>query len=563
MSSDVRIGPGQISRRGFVAGAAGALTLAGTGWVASAAASTGRRRRAGLPSADEVWRWQHELVDLGTRYTGSQGHARFVDWLDEEFSAVPGLQVHRDRHYFHRWLAQDYSLSVVPHAGGRTQHVPLTYYYPYSGTTGQRGVTGPLVDLGTYTPAVPGTQGTGYTPEFWLPARGGIALVRTGPSTFPLTAGQTATGGYQPGRSSAEAAANYSAWAAALTNPAFQGIFAAVPLLDARNAGVRGVVCVWTGMPDDEVANQYNPFITPYATASGLATPGDPGCPSVWVGDETGRRLAGAAATGSATATLVLTAQITPRAATDTVWAVLPATSRSDENLILNTHTDGPNAPEENGALGLLALARYFAGRPRRRRNLYFAMVTGHFQLPQFIRPVPNARPEVGQDATSMWMTDHPYIYQHALAGLTVEHLGCTMWNNSADPNVWAPTGDYEWGATYTCQREGSFATTNLEQQAYLDAVAAVNRAGWPDYPVATVAPGAVPIYLGEGAPLYAGGLGTVSLIPAPTYLLQAGDPRRPRMLDLDKLDKRLMYGQILSFAQTLVTLDAAPTTAF
>ena len=52
--------------------------------------------------------------------------------------------------------------------------------------------------------------------------------------------------------------------------------------------------------------------------------------------------------------------------------------------LIVNTHTDGPNVPEENGALGMLALARYFAKRER-RRDLYFVMVTGHFQLPQFI----------------------------------------------------------------------------------------------------------------------------------------------------------------------------------
>lgn len=516
-----------------------------------------------MPGMDEVWRWQHELVSFGTRYTGSHGHNRFVDWLDEQFRAIPGFRIHRDRHSFHRWLAQDYGLSTRDSAGNtRWGKVPVSYYYPYSGATGRDGVTGPLVDLGTYTPAVPGTAGTGYTPEFWAPAKGGIALVRTGPSTFPLAAGQTATGGYEPGASSAQAALDYTTWAAAVTNPALQGIFEAVPLLDARNAGVRAVVCVWTGMPDEEVANQYNPFITPYASASGLPTPGDPGCPALWVGDATGRDLALAAATG-ATAKLVLTAHITPRAATDTVWGVLPATTRTAENLIVNTHTDGPNACEENGALGMLALARHFAAQPRRRRNLYFAMVTGHFQLPQFTHPVPGARPEVGSDATSVWMADHPHIYQNGLAGLTVEHLGCTQWDNSANPTVWAATGRCEWGATYTCQRQGSLATTNLEQQAYLHAVAAVNRAHWPDTPVATIVPGAAPIYLGEGAPLYAGGLGTVSLIPAPTYLLQAGDPRRPRLLDLDKLDKRLAYAQILSFARTIATLDAADAAQF
>lgn len=68
--------------------------------------------------------------------------------------------------------------------------------------------------------------------------------------------------------------------------------------------------------------------------------------------------------------------------------------------------------------------------------------------------------------------------------------------------------------------------------------------------------PGGVAFYLGEGAPPYAAGLGTVSLCPLPTYLRQAGGAQRPHLLELDK---RLMYGQILTFAQTIEALDAAP----
>ncbi len=516
----------------------------------------------GLPPRHEVWSWQQQLVDFGTRYTGSPGHDRFVDWLSEQFGRVPGMATVRDRHTFNRWLARSWSLQVnQPASAGRSGPVPLTYYYPYSGTTTEAGVSGPLVDLGTYAPAVPGTSGTGYTPEFWAPAKGGIALVRSAPSTFPLAVGQAATGGYEPGKSSGQAAADYERYIAAMTNPAFQGIFYPIPLLDARNAGVLGVVCVWTGMPDDEVANQYNPFITPYATASGLATPGDPGCPAVWVGEATGASLARGAATRQATATLRLTADITAGAATDTVWGVLKGDSPGSGNLIVNTHTDGPNATEENGALGMLALAQRAARLPQRRRDLYFVMVTGHFQLPQFTRTIPLARPEVGSDATSVWMLDHPGSYQAARAGVTVEHLGCTRWDIDPQTGGYEAVGGFEWGATYTEQHEGSLNPVNFEQQAYLDAVAAVNAAGGIDYPVATLGPG--PVYLGEGAPLYAGGLGTVSLCPAPTYLLQAGDPRRPDLLDLDKLDADLMYGQIAALARTLDTFDSAPDEMF
>jgi hypothetical protein len=552
-----------LSRRQFLAGtaaSAGAVGACAAGLAAPPALASAPSRAAMLstdmPSLAEVWRWEEQLVRFGTRYTGSHGHAAYVGWLSEQLSAVPGFNLRTDRLTFNRWLARDFALRVrVPATIGRSGPVPLTYYFPYSGQTPPQGVTGKLVDLGTFPPG-----GAGYTPAFWAPAKGGIALVRTAPSVFSLDVGQTATGGFEPGKTSAQAAADYTAYAAALTHPAWQGILSPVPLLDARNAGVLGVVCAWTGMPDDEVINQYNPFTTPYPAPSGLATPGDPGCPAVWVGDATGAQLSRLAASAQASATLVLTADITAGAATDTVWGWLKGSGNTGQNIIINTHTDGPNATEENGGLGLVALARHLASLPSRNHDTYFALVTGHFQLPQFTRTIPNPKnAEVGNDAISVWMLDHPEIYQAATLGVTVEHLGATMWTNVA--GQYEATGGFDWGTTYTMQRDIT-SPANAEQDAYLAAVNAVNTAGWPDYPVATVRPGAIPLYLGEGAPLYAAGLGTVSLCPIPTYLLQAGDAQRPRLLDLDKLDKRLMYGQILAFAQTIETLDAAPASA-
>jgi hypothetical protein len=552
-----------VARRRFLAGAvgavgAGALALGrgGIGAPPARAASRGGRA-AGLPSLGEVWGWEQQLVGFGTRYTGSPGHAAYVDWLTSQLGAVPGFTLRTDRLTFNRWLARDYALRVdVPASAGPSGPVPVTYYYPYSGRTPPGGVTAKLVDLGTYTPAAPGTSGSGYTAAFWAPARGAIALVRTAPPVFSLDAGQTATGGYEPGKTSAQAAADYAAYAAALPHPAWQGILAPVPLPDARNAGVLGVICVWTALPDDEVIHQYNPFTTSYPAASGLPTPGDPGCPAVWVGDAAGAGLSRLAASGQASATLVLTADITAGAATDTVWGWLKGSGTTGENIIINTHTDGPNATEENGGLGLLALARYLAGLPARNRDMYFVLVTGHFQLPQFTRTIPDPKnAEVGNDATSVWMLDHPGIYQAATLGVTVEHLGATMWGNAAGQYV--ATGGSEWGTTYTMPHN-PLNLASAEQDAYLSAVAAVNASGWPDYPVATVRPGAIPLYLGEGAPLYAAGLGTVSLCPLPTYLLQAGDAQHPALLDLDKLDKRLMYGQVLTFARTIQALDAA-----
>jgi len=63
-------------------------------------------------------------------------------------------------------------------------------------------------------------------------------------------------------------------------------------------------------------------------------------------------------------------------------------------------------------------------------------MVTGHFQILQFMKDIPNPRFVLGNDATSRWMFDHPNIYQNALAGVTLEHLGCTMWTDDVNGEV-------------------------------------------------------------------------------------------------------------------------------
>ncbi len=106
----------------------------------------------------------------------------------------------------------------------------------------------------------------------------------------------------------------------------------------------------------------------------------------VWVGDSAGAELAVLAAGGQASAMLVLSADITVGPATQTVWGWLEGSGNTGQNII-NTRTDGPNAAEENGGLGLIALAQHLAGLPSRHRDMYFALVTGHFQLLQFSAP--------------------------------------------------------------------------------------------------------------------------------------------------------------------------------
>jgi len=131
---------------------------------------------------------------------------------------------------------------------------------------------------------------------------------------------------------------------------------AGVDLKAAARAGVLGVICVWRGCSEENARNQYLPFTTPYQ-----------GCPALWVGSAAGNALQAAAEQG-VQAQLTLEAHTTEQASTDTLFAVLPGANAA-ETIIINTHTDGPNACEENGGAGVVALARYFSGRPAKTRR--------------------------------------------------------------------------------------------------------------------------------------------------------------------------------------------------
>jgi hypothetical protein len=129
-------------------------------------------------------------------------------------------------------------------------------------------------------------------------------------------------------------------------------------------------------------------------------------------------------------ATLVLEAAL-DEADTDTLHAILPGRN-PHETIIVNTHTDGPNACEENGAAGLLALAKAHGSRTDRQRSIVFVFATGHFQIPQLV--------EGHGQATLAWLRRHPELWDgkpghaRAVAGLTLEHLGCLEWKDRGEP---------------------------------------------------------------------------------------------------------------------------------
>ncbi|MES2821398.1 MAG: hypothetical protein V4812_20685 [Pseudomonadota bacterium] len=449
-----------------------------------------------LPSRDELWHWIEGLNTFGPRLTGSDAHARSIDYLAAEFEAL-GLQVHRDAYRIQRWTARGSSLTL-----SNGSPIAVAAEYPYSGMTPAQGVRGELL----WFDEKPG--------DFSV-ARGKIAIVPV--ERIDLSPIKASALFQRKSRLPDEGADLQSGEASPLLGPLL-----ATFLPQARQAGVLGVIAVFEGLSDALAQRQVLPFTTPYAD-----------CPALWVTAETGQRLKDAAERGLS-ATLVLEA-VLEDAQTDTLYAVL-AGNNASETLIINTHTDGPNACEENGAAGLLALARHQARRAERNRTQVFVMATGHFQLPQFTTE--------GQ-ATTAWLARHPEFWDgqdghaKAVAGLTLEHLGCNEWKDDLAAGRPSPTGRLE--------RELVYTTNPVMEQIYREAVA-----GRSKLRSLTLSPRTGKVFFGEGQPLFLAGIPSISLIPVPDYLCQLLPDG-----GIERLDPEFAHQQVVSFARALHRLDA------
>ena len=473
-----------VSRRTFLQWAAAATTMAPSRSLFAAAAPLALRPGL-LPSEKAVWDQQVWMAKLGPKYTGNKAHTEFVEFLAREIQAA-GLDVQRERYTLPRWEARRSEIAVTPVHGTRFT-VPVTSYFPYSGQTAAAGVTGELAYAGA-------------GPKFDLNnLKGRIALVECPTNVrqwgeeyrawgvYPST--ETFPASYRPARASVN------------------------DLTQFQKAGAVAVILVWTDISDANAKDQYSPFSRP-----------PQGIPGLYVGRQTGGRLRELAG-GGATVTLVLEADVTPDTPTDTLVATLPGTS-SDEIIILNTHTDGPNATEENGALGILALMKYFAKIPKaeRRRTIVCPLTTGHFAGPW----VPSIRG---------FITKYPEVIRKAVAAVTVEHLGCMEWADDASMQYRA-TGKEDWAVAITPSKPMGGILVDACQGSAARRTAVVNP----------VAGG----FLGEGSSLSRAGIPTIGYIPQPNYLL-AGPPDGC----IEKLSSKLMHAQIEVFAKAIHAIDA------
>jgi hypothetical protein len=491
--------------------------------VPPALSGTSRLDRRLLPSARDMYRDVKHMVGLGQRYCGTPAHNAYLDWLEGGFQKAGVQMLPRDKFPFTCWLADEWGLELLEGPG--RGKVPVAAYQPYSGSTPPDGVVGELVYVGALPPlGLPGDPQDTATIQAaidqlkaeladWAQAAiagvpGGVAgkIVLADAQTLPLTENDFAplTTYAHPAGESSVGTPNFKRLALSAIPP--NSVFA--------QAGAAGYIFTLDAS-DAMATGTYGPY--------GSAITGLPG---LIVGRETGAKLR-SFAKSRPKARLKLTATVGP-SRTDQLVGILPGDGSTDEVMILNTHTDGQNAFEENGGVGLVHLAHYFARLPRSRRlkrSLVFSATSGHFTGP--------ALPQ-----TRGFIDRHPDLVARAAASLTIEHLGASEWLD--DSRGYHPTGRPDMFVIWHSQSgiAGPVAQSMISND--LQHSRALRPIG--DYMIAV------------GTALNESGVPTVSSIVAPNYMVSWADNGH-----LDKFMPARAALEVRWAADLVTRLDSIP----
>lgn len=431
------------------------------------------------------------LASLGSRTTGSVAHKRLIEHVAQKFTDL-GLTVNYDTHTFTRWelkKREDVKLSVDG------KNIEVSSAFPYSGRTGPEGISAKLVLVKSNKNAD------------WKKAKGAIAVFEVPHVSVPVNL-------------------LLSSWEnkkieGVVKNPLLSAMALGPKLQKAKNAGVLAVIAVWKGLSEEAAKGQYLPFTFPYQDL-----------PAIWLAGKSVERVI-LNAKEECRANIIINAVLEENCKTETIWTTVPG-KRTDETIIISTHSDGVNVLEENGHLGLLKLAEQ-AVRQLNERTMVFAFISGHMHIP--------AVTDHGQASTA-WLKKHPELWRgnkneaKAVGALVIEHLGARAFEENA-------SGKYE--ATHKAEAEIIYATTpQLNDLA---------KKTWNKERANNIfKPGAL-IHFGEGEPLYENKIPAIALLTTPVYLLAEREE--------DFVDVNLAKQQIENFSKLLFAFDTMAKSDF
>jgi hypothetical protein len=463
-----------------------------------------------MVSADEFYRW-HEMKDSwGPTFAGSPAWQNYMNFLEDKLKEYGVVDIIKNNWTYTRWYTTEW-----PDDSGWSLYVDgekirVASYFAYSGSTGEEGITAPLV---YYDPANPPESIEGkivvfkvaphpkppFSPKYLALFTYNDYEYLSDPETFPPIHTPVGT----------NVTVSLDVWYQLNQVRSFAKI-----MTEGKAAG--GIVIF--NMSYDRAAGLYA-FPVPSSVL---------GVPTLFLDREAGEKVRQAAMENK-NATLRLVAE----EETSEVYQLigfLPGKNYGtpdDEIILLITHTDGPSISQENGALGLLGVVGYFSNIPQeeRPRTLMIYFDSRHYMPGKEERW-----------AEYDWLEKHPEIKEKIVGLIAMEHLGQVEYHEVGE--VFEPTGLVE----------PSFLWTQNNQKLIDMAIKAVKNHQWPRVQVQCVdRPGVH----GKSQGIWYG-MGKIARkwkIPAFATMGTQG-AYWATSAGIDKFDKELFYKQVAAMAQ-------------
>src|SRR3954452_3588723 len=487
--------------------------------IAAVAALSGTARAADcpvapdpakLPDAAGLKKMNAFLGPLGARPTGSPEQQVYIDWIRRELAKIPGVKVSKVGYPINRWSEQSTKLRI--RIDGRPQVLPVADAIPYSQPTDRKGVAAQTV-------LIPDDQ-----PITADNARGKV-IVRPAPAgsvpMYDLFLPVVSWEVYDPNRT-IDPTSN------------FEGDFInynarTTDLRAAAKAGAKGILFL-KDLPRRQLEGHYEPY---EGTAWGV--------PGMFLGADEAKTITDALAGGKTVSARIIEVARFDKVTTPSIQATLPG--GSPQQLVIDSHTDGTTAVEDNGPVAMVAMLRYFASLPLecRPRTLQFAFSTAHFY--QRVARPDDRHGGAGQLAEQL---DADYDKGTVSSVVVLEHLGALDYEQ-----VQRTDG----GPGFELKPNGLRAIQFIGVTPSPSLVAAVNSLVKSYDLQRTIllqgadAPGStVPQHCsfgGEGTPYNIHLLPTIGVISAPQTLYNPA-------VELEGIDFGVMHSEVLAFTELI-----------
>ncbi len=347
---------------------------------------------AWLISEAELTKWAQVKDANRPTFTGSSKWRNYVSFLEEKLRKYGIVDVTKNRWSFERWYTSDDPTNWSLVSDGTP--VRVAHYGAYSGSTGPDGITAELIyydhqnppnsikDKIVVIPTLPHPQPP-YNEEYLKFSTFNDYEYRTDDPFGPLFE---------------------------YIDPAETFSFDTMYQLQQQfhKTAIEGEAAGMVIVYDMAFERSVGLYTFPIPTLHEL--------PSLTLGREDGAKVIADAKAGK-TANLRLEAVIEPAEAYQLI-AYLPGKdygTPADEQILLINHTDGPSITQDNGALGLVAIIKYFSQIPQaqRPRTLTVLLDCRHY--------MPGME-EAHRDVS--WLHRHPEAKEPIVGMIQIEHLG-------------------------------------------------------------------------------------------------------------------------------------------